>query len=1151
MKSLYSSLCVLFFFLFSSPLFALDYYWVNGDGDWSDFANHWAKIPVPLVPGDYHLNVPGAMDDVFFTDNAGVPYTLNVDAGNTVPKCRNMEWTGVPAGTVWGGMGSRIDIYGSLKLDGNMSITFSGDIQFIAFGTFSTIMSDGVHFFGSVYFTGTGGGWTLLDAFYMDGSVVSHTGGLLNTNGQDVRVIYYAGGGGELDLGSSEFTIDGGYGNFNYLPANFIAGTSHIICNNASVQGNPFGLLDFYDVSFYGNGANGFAWGNVNGTLTFHGYGIIHGYNFSNVVQEYNNVIFEEDGLIYNAADYHHLTLTAGKTYTIQDYAVTTGTDQTILLGGTLTALGAGSCDQFITIKSWQYGTHFNFRNNSGATQTVHCAILEDCHAIGSDQLEVLDGVDLGNNTGWIFTNPHGAMDLYWIGGAGDWDDFNHWSETDGGPAGTCIPNGATNVFFTANSGFSAGNNLVNVPVDAYCKDMDWTGVTGNPNFYGSGGELYIYGSLTFAPMSEMDFSLANNTHFRSAGPATITNAEQTFQRVIFEGNGSWDFLDGFEAGELIHVDGTINTQGKMMYVRGNWYGNYTWPLSGVLSNKGAELWLGVVGGPSSIVTLVTFICEYEPEIGLDPENFHAVESELLVDANGYIFGRADHKFWKVTFPNLPLTYFGYFRGSILNKLTFIGPGLGIVGGGVQGEGSSLHEVEMQGEGRFDGNHSYDILTLTGGHGYEFENVKTQTISAAGSLNVVNTSCEGMAFLHTFYPLAMAKIAKTSGNLSLNNVILDYVFPDLTTGATYSATNSVGLQPQVITDWNLTNPAPRTLHWVGSAGDWSNSAHWSLNSGGAGGQCPPTPLDDVFFDGGSGLGGTDVVNLNQDWAFCKKMDWTGGSGILHNGLSPTNWNEEGQKLEVFGDLKFTNTMENDFNGVVYLRANQPATITSGGNHFKGNLRLWDPAGDWSLNDALYTGIHFRHHYGKFRTNDFPMTIAGSWEAGATPYMEAFMGNSTVTFDGNNNFGYGLADMYYLSGSFHCGTSSFIFDNGGYARITANGYNTPFYNVTFKGNNSLIWGAKIKNKLIAENYINLALANGDNYIHDAEFRGDALFLDSRNYHSMKFFPGKRYTFANGTTDTIKPYNGQEGQFIAQGLPGQYIEMKSDNFNTPAI
>lgn len=475
-----------------------------------------------------------------------------------------------------------------------MSITYFGEVHFIAFGSVSTILSDGVIFPSSVFFEGTTGGWSLLDALTIYGAT-AHNGGALTINGNTVSVAQFIGySPGSLHLGDSDFYVQASLARFGYAPADFEAGTSHIICNSASLEGNYYSptVSHFYDVSFYGSGGNGFAFGSVGGTLTFHDFGLIHSYFSNNTIPELNNVIFEQDGLIYNANDYNNLTLTAGKTYTIQNYSGTTGTDQTILPGGTLTALGAGTCDQFITIKSWQYGTHFNFVNNSGATQTVHCAILEDCHATGSDPLEVLDGVDLGNNTGWIFTDPHGDMDLYWIGGAGDWNDFNHWSETDGGPAGTCIPNGATNVYFTANSGFTPGDQVI-VPIDAYCNDMNWTGVTGEPEIYhliGGTSNLHIYGSVTLD--AGMNFNFGGVTHFRTDNVSTIKSASNEFKcEIVFEGTGTWMLQDSFKNLDfsICHKRGTFRTLGHPMIIY-QWLGNWKNCAYPDPSNMGAEL---------------------------------------------------------------------------------------------------------------------------------------------------------------------------------------------------------------------------------------------------------------------------------------------------------------------------------------------------------------------------------------------------------------------------------------------------------------------------------------------------------------------------------------------------------------------------------
>ena len=43
----------------------------------------------------------------------------------------------------------------------------------------------------------------------------------------------------------------------------------------------------------------------------------------------------------------------------------------------------------------------------------------------------------------------------------------------------------------------------------------------------------------------------------------------------------------------------------------------------------------------------------------------------------------------------------------------------------------------------------------------------------------------------------------------------------------------------------------RTLYWVGEGGNWSDTGHWSLSSGGEGGEEIPTSVDNVIFDSNS------------------------------------------------------------------------------------------------------------------------------------------------------------------------------------------------------------------------------------------------------------------------------------------------------------
>lgn len=95
-------------------------------------------------------------------------------------------------------------------------------------------------------------------------------------------------------------------------------------------------------------------------------------------------------------------------------------------------------------------------------------------------------------------------MALYWVGNSGSFNDYMHWSTTDGGPGGNGgTPTASTDVFFTANS-FTLPNQVVSVTSwSTYCRDMTWTNVVGNPSLtkgVGTYPSISMYGSLTLDP---------------------------------------------------------------------------------------------------------------------------------------------------------------------------------------------------------------------------------------------------------------------------------------------------------------------------------------------------------------------------------------------------------------------------------------------------------------------------------------------------------------------------------------------------------------------------------------------------------------------------------------------------------------------------
>lgn len=87
-------------------------------------------------------------------------------------------------------------------------------------------------------------------------------------------------------------------------------------------------------------------------------------------------------------------------------------------------------------------------------------------------------------------------------------------------------------------------------------------------------------------------------------------------------------------------------------------------------------------------------------------------------------------------------------------------------------------------------------------------------------------------------------------------------------------------------------PPARNLFWVGGAGNWSDPAHWSLTTGGAGGQAVPDVSSSVTFDGSSG-GGTVVWDTNVSVTALTTGAHTGTINATGRTINAGSWSGTG------------------------------------------------------------------------------------------------------------------------------------------------------------------------------------------------------------------------------------------------------------------
>jgi len=123
------------------------------------------------------------------------------------------------------------------------------------------------------------------------------------------------------------------------------------------------------------------------------------------------------------------------------------------------------------------------------------------------------------------------------------------------------------------------------------------------------------------------------------------------------------------------------------------------------------------------------------------------------------------------------------------------------------------------------------------------------------------------------------------GELIYTGQALSFHDPDVTWDTTYTYTiygNPGGVYQLFDTEITATPTEPRTLYWVGNGGNWNDPTHWSLESGGTGGE--PIPLVDyTIFDSSSFNTTNQKVKIygrpnepffGNDTSGCLSMDWS-------------------------------------------------------------------------------------------------------------------------------------------------------------------------------------------------------------------------------------------------------------------------------------
>src|SRR5665647_1412022 len=995
-----------FLLIITARLMAADYFWVKGTGIWSDL-NHWATTS---GGGTSQFQVPTANDNVHFDANSftGPNQVVTITYGGGIANvvCQNMDWTGALYNPMlFGNSSQTLRIYGSLTFIPAMTFSFAGVVYFEATSPGNTVTSAGMTFNNDVVFRG-GGEWTLQDDFHQTGNMMmmmnskglNLSSGNLSTGGHDVfcdLLTINAEQSCGLDITGSEVTINGNQtmqitGQKLKLSAkgstiimgvntyNMSCSASNLQFGNLIVNSNQYFNLTggfsntWKNVSY--NGSNGQI--NMSGTLNIDTLNSIcqsltlnDSMTIGNLIS-YSDISFKgwqghkvSKAELYNKAlfeatnKFDTLILSPGRVYTFKD-----GVTQRINKYWSL----KGTCSSPIILQSSSSGNQATISVPSGNVAGEYLSI-KDIRATGGATFIANNSVDLGDNNGWTI-NTAASLSLYWVGGTGNWDDPTHWSVNSGGVGGACLPTAIDDVYFDEKSFNATGQTVTINQSNAIGRNMTWTGAKFNPTFTGpNANALHIYGSLTFIPA--MTFSFEGVVYFDATTSGnTVTSAGKTFNNdVVFRGGGEWTLQDDFhQTGNMMMMmnskglnlsSGNLSTGGHDVFcdlltinaeqscgldITGSEVtinGNQTMQITGQklkLSAKGSTIIMGVN--------------TYNMSCSASNLQF----GNLIVNSNQYfnLTGGFSNTWKNVSYngSNGQINMSGTLNidtlNSICQSLTLndsmtIGNLISYSDISFKGwQGHKVSKAELYNKALFEATNKFDTLILSPGRVYTFKDGVTQRINKYWSLK---GTCSSPIILQSSSSGNQATISVPSGNVAGEYLSIKDI--RATGGATFIANNSVDLGDN--NGWTINTAASLSLYWVGGTGNWDDPTHWSVSSGGVGGACLPTAIDDVYFDEKSFNATGQTVTINQSNAIGRNMTWTGAK------FNPTFTGPNANALHIYGSLTFIPAMTFSFAGVVYFEATTSGnTVTSAGKTFNNDV-VFRGGGEWTLQDDFH------------------------------------------------------------------------------------------------------------------------------------------------------------------------------------------------------
>jgi hypothetical protein len=496
----------IFFLLVTQSLFCQTYYWVGGEGAWSDLA-HWATTS---GGNTFHTQLPQSTNDVVFDQNSFSAPGQIIFLDMEEAFCKDFNSLSVTNAPTFQGdyYLDQLSIYGNLTLSSNPNYDFKTVNLLQSSG--DCLLTSGATFLGGLCFIKLDGGanYHLQDSISAGNIYIYNAKFFSNNNpihcGSRFRSNFSP--GREVHLGSSHL----------YTPEFLVTNDMLLSAEQSTIHlNNP--SQNFGD---------------------FEGAGF-----------DYGTIILEGNTSIIGNNNFEEFTVLPGTEVAFT--AASTQTSQNFTL--------IGNAFESVQLTSTEPGNQANLVQSSGIVNGNYL-VLQDMNASGGATFNANNTVDLGNNSGWNIIQDVPA-NYFWVNGPGNWADLGHWATVSGGMTyHVNLPNAQDTVIIDQNS-FSESGDLV-IDVEAYCAEFLMNNALQGIQIAGY-QPLHCYGSLVLAEGTIGNFSQIY-TEGENAGNTITTNGANwgNGSAFIFNSEGEWLLEDDLNAGRIEFNKGIFRSQG-------------------------------------------------------------------------------------------------------------------------------------------------------------------------------------------------------------------------------------------------------------------------------------------------------------------------------------------------------------------------------------------------------------------------------------------------------------------------------------------------------------------------------------------------------------------------------------------------------------